>query len=92
MGNAYRKGFHIKRHCILFFSLYIGVAFQGKKPSEKHQKERRTKTLMDNKVMNSFDVSYAEQGALYSFKLEEIAAKGPLFSDDEEYIPDPQLQ
>ncbi len=47
---------------------------------------------MDNKVMNSFDVSYAEQGALYSFKLEEIAAKGPLFSDDEEYIPDPQLQ
>lgn len=31
-------------------------------------------------------------GALFSMRLEEIAEEGPLFSDDEEYIPDPELQ
>ena len=87
MGNAFRKAFHKQSSCSWSFSLYIGVAFPKKKSVKGGQLMR---TNVEN--MESLSFPHVEQGALYSFKLEEIAAQGPLFSDDEEYIPDPELQ
>lgn len=46
---------------------------------------------MDKNVVKPI-LTDVEQGALFSLRLEEIAAQGPLFSDEEDYIPDPELQ
>ena len=43
-------------------------------------------------MMKDLELNEQEVGALYSFKLEEIAGMGPIFSDDEDYIPNPELQ